>query len=183
MGYPGNMLDNLYPPTFAIVALAVGQTCLMVLAHPALTRLMALRPVQVVVGTVGSRMMTIYLWHVPVLALVIGLLLLTPLPTPAAGSPAWWWTRPVVFVIVVVMLALISAVFGRLERPSPDHHPSDWATGLAAACMVIPSFALMAWGLDFLVAASSALILTAAVLLLNPSPARVRERGTTAVTP
>ena len=31
----------------------------------------------------------------------------------------------------------------------------------------------MAWGLDFLVAASSALILTAAVLLLSPLPARV----------
>jgi hypothetical protein len=172
LGYPGNMLDNLYPPTFAIVALALGQTCLMVLAHPALTRLMAVRPVQVVVATVGSRLMTIYLWHVPVLALVIGVLLLTPLPTPAAGSAAWWWTRPVVFVVVVVVLALISALFGRLERPSPNHHPSDWATGLAAACMVIPSFALMAWGLDFLVAASSALILTAAVLLLNPVPAR-----------
>ena len=41
----------------------------------------------------------------------------------------------------------------------------------------------MAWGLDFLVAASSALILTAAVLLLSPVPARVRERGPTAVTP
>jgi hypothetical protein len=183
LGYPGNMLDNLYPPTFAIVALALGQTCLMLLAHPALTRLMAVRPVQVVVATVGSRLMTIYLWHVPVLALVIGVLLLTPLPTPAAGSAAWWWTRPVVFVVVVVVLALISALLGRLERPSPIRHPSDWATGLAAACMVVPSFALMAWGLDFLVAASSALILTAAVLLLNPVPARVRERGPTAVTP
>ena len=41
-----------------------------------------------------------------------------------------------------------------------------------------PVVRVMAWGLDFLVAASSALILTAAVLLLNPSPARVRERGT-----
>ena len=183
LGYPGNMLDNLYPPTFAIVALALGQTCLMVLAHPALTRLMTLRSVRVVVATVGSRLMTIYLWHVPVLALVIGLLLLTPLPTPAAGSAAWWWTRPVVFAVVVVVLAAISALFGRLERPSPIHHPSDWATGLAAGCMVIPSFALMAWGLDFMVAASSALILTAAVLLLNPLPARARERGPTAVTP
>ena len=182
IGYPGNMLDNLYPPTFAIVALALGQTCLMVLAHPALERLMRSRSVQVVVGTVGSRLMTIYLWHVPVLALVIGLLLLTPLPTPAAGSAAWWWTRPVVFVVVVLVLTAISALFGRLERPSPTRHPSDWATGLAAACMVVPSFALMAWGLDFMVAASSALILTAAVLLLGPLPARARERRPTAVT-
>ena len=72
----------------AIVVLAVGQTCLLVLAHPALERLVALRPVRVVVATVGSRLMTIYLCHLPVLALVIGLLLLTPLPAPPAGSPA-----------------------------------------------------------------------------------------------
>lgn len=185
LGYPGNMLDNLYPPTFAIVVLALGQTCLLVLAHPALARLMKLRPVRVGVGIVGSRLMTIYLWHVPVLALVIGVLLLTPLPAPAAGSPAWWLTRPVVFLIAVALLAAISVVFGRLERSSPPdgYRPPDWATGLAAGLTVVPSFAVLAWGLDFMVAASSALILTAAVLLLNPLPARERERGPTAVTP
>lgn len=185
LGYPGNMLDNLYPPTFAIVALALGQTCLLVLAHPALARLMRLRWVQVVVATVGARLMTIYLWHVPVLALVIGVLLLTPLPTPPAGSAAWWLTRPAVFVVVIALLAAISLVFGRLERPAPahGHRPADWATGLAAGLLVIPPFAVLAWGLDFMVAASSALVLTAAVVLLNPLPARERERGPTAVTP
>jgi fucose 4-O-acetylase-like acetyltransferase len=185
LGYPGNMLDNLYPPTFAIVALAVGQTCLLVLAHPALARLMALRWIRVVVATVGSRLMTIYLWHLPVLALVIGLLLLTPLPTPAAGSAAWWLTRPLIFLLMAGVLAGISLLLGRLERPSSAHgyHASDWSTGLAAGCMVIPSFALIVFGLDFMVAASSALILTAAVLLLRPLPARLRERGTSTVTP
>lgn len=185
VGYPGNMLDNLNPPTFAIVVLAVGQTCLLVLAHPALERLIALRPVRVVVATVGSRLMTIYLWHVPVLALVIGLLLLTPLPTPAAGSAAWWLTRPVIFLVMAGVLAGISLLFGRLERPSPahGHRASDWATGLAAGCMVIPSFAIIVRGLDFTVAASSALILMGAVLLLTPLPARLHEHGPSAVTP
>ena len=185
VGYPGNMLDNLNPPTFAIVVLAVGQTCLLVLAHPALQRLVALRPVRVVVATVGSRLMTIYLWHLPVLALVIGLLLLTPLPAPPAGSAAWWLTRPLIFLVMVGVLAGISLVLGRLERPLPadGYRPPDWATGLAAGCMVIPPFAVIVFGLDFIVAASSALILTGAVLLLRPVPARLRERGPSAVTP
>ncbi|WP_187432698.1 acyltransferase family protein [Agromyces mariniharenae] len=185
LGYPGNMLDNLWPPTFAIVALAVGQTCLLVLAHPALTKLVSVRWVRVVVAVVGARLMTVYLWHVPVLALVIGLLLLTPLPAPAAGSPAWWLTRPAVLVVMVVVLAGISAVLGRLERPSPAprQRPSDWATGLASACMVLPPFAVLVWGLYFLVAACSALLLAGAVLLLNPLPARARERDPSAVTP
>ena len=51
-------------------------------------------------------------------------------------------TRPLIFLVMVGVLAVISALFGRLERPvPPNHHPSDWATGLAAACMVIPPFA------------------------------------------
>ena len=185
VGYPGNMLDNLYPPTFAIVALAVGQTCLLVLSHPALERLMALRPVRVVVATVGSRLMTIYLWHLPVLGLVIGLLLLTPLPTPTAGSAAWWLTRPLIFLVMAGVLTGISLLFGRLERPSstPRYRASDWSTGLAAGCMVIPPFAVIVYGLPFAVAASSALVLAAAVLLLSPHRARLRERGPSAVTP
>ena len=185
VGYPGNMLDNLNPPTFAIVALAVGQTCLLVLAHPALERLTALRPVRVVVATVGSRLMTIYLWHLPVLGLVIGLLLLTPLPTPTAGSAAWWLTRPLIFLVMAGVLTGISLLFGRLERPTSNHgyRASDWSTGLAAGCMVIPPFAVIVYGLDFMVAASSALVLTAAVLLLSARPARLRERGPSAVTP
>lgn len=185
IGYPDNMLDNLYPPTFAIVALAVGQTCLLVLAHPALERLMALRAVRVVVATVGSRLMTIYLWHVPVLALVIGLLLLTPLPAPAAGSAAWWMTRPLILLVMAAVLTVISLLFGRLERPSSahGHRQSDWTAGLAAGCMVLPPFAVMVYGFDFMVAASGALMLTTAVMLLSPLPTRSRARGPTAVTP
>jgi hypothetical protein len=185
VGYSGNMLENLYPPTFAIVALAVGQTCLLVLAHPALERLMALQPVRIVVATVGARLMTIYLWHLPVLGLVIGLLLLTPLQMPTSGSAAWWLTRPLIFIVMVGVLTGISMLFGRLERPSPadGYHVSDWSTGLSAACMVVPSLSLIVYGLDFMVAASSALVLTAAVLLLSPLSGRLQARGPRAVTP
>jgi fucose 4-O-acetylase-like acetyltransferase len=179
IGYPGNMLANLYPPTFAIVALAVGQTCLLLLAYPALERLTALRPVQVVVAKVGSRLMTIYLWHLPVLALIIGLLLLTPLPTPASGSAAWWLTRPLTFLVMAAVLTGISLLFGRLERTSPAYvsGASDRSTGLAAGLMVIPSFSVIVFGLPFAIAASSALVLAAAVLLLNPHRVRLREPG------
>ncbi|GAA1813323.1 acyltransferase family protein [Agromyces neolithicus] len=185
VGYSGNMLDNLNPPNFALVALAVGQTCLLVLAHPVLERVGAMRPVRVAVAIVGSRLMTIYLWHVPVLVLVIGLLLLTPLPTPTAGSTEWWLTRPVIFVVMAGVLAGISLLLGRLERPSSarGYRASDWSTGLAAGCMVIPSFAVIVFGLDFTVAVASALVLTAAALLLGPLPAGRRAGDPSPVTP
>ena len=145
IGYPGNMLDNLYPPTFAIVALAVGQTCLMVLAHPALTRLMARAT-----GAGRRRHRRLPADDDLPLARARARARHRPAAAHAAAdasgrfaphgggrgpSSSSWWSS---------CSPLISAVFGRLERPSPDHHPSDWATGLAAACMVIPSFALIA---------------------------------------
>jgi len=184
IGYPANMLSNLNPPTFALVALAVGQTCLLVLAYPALERLTSVRLVRFVVATVGARLMTIYLWHLPVLALVVGLLLLTPLPMPAPGSAAWWLTRPIILGLMALVLAAISAAVARLERPTPLTSPAaDWSTGIAAACMVLPPFAVIVSGLGFTVAASSALLLTAAVLLQRPVPARPRERGPSTVSP
>lgn len=184
VGYPVNMLYNLNPPTFALVVLALGQTCLLVLAYPVLERLAAARSVHFVVATVGARLVTIYLWHLPVLALVIGLQLLTPLPTPAAGSPAWWITRPFILLLTAVLLAGISALLGPLERPSTSEHPAaDWSTGLSAACMVLPPFAVIVFGLGLTVAASSALLLAAAVLLQRPITARPHEHGPSAVTP
>ncbi|GAA1753973.1 acyltransferase family protein [Agromyces humatus] len=185
VGYSGNMLDNLNPPNFALVALAVGQTCLLVLAYPALERVAAMRPIRVAVAIVGSRLMTIYLWHVPVLVLVIGLLLITPLPTPTAGSTEWWLTRPVILVVMAGVLAGISPLLSRLERPPSAHgyRASDWSTGLAAGCMVIPSFVVIVFGLDFTVAVSSALVLTAAALLLGPLPARRRADDPSTVAP
>ena len=184
IGYPGNMLDNLNPPTFALIALAVGQTCLLVLAYPALGRLTTVRAVRFVVATVGSRLMTIYLWHVPVLGLVVGLLLLTPLPSPAAGSAAWWLTRPLVFLVMAAVLAGISLLFGRLEHPSAFGAPAaSWSTGLAAGCIVVPPFAVIVFGLDVAVAATSALLLTGAVLLQRPTSMRQRDRGQRAATP
>jgi fucose 4-O-acetylase-like acetyltransferase len=183
IGYPVNMLDNLNPPTFALVALAVGQTCLLVLAYPLLRVLTTARVVRFVVATVGARLVTIYLWHLPVLALVIGLLLLTPLPMPAAGSAAWWITRPVILALMALVLAGVSELLGRLERPLPFGSPAaDWSTGLAAACMVLPPFAVIVFGLGFTVAATSAVLLTAAVLLQRPVAVRPRERRPSTVT-
>src|SRR5665647_2097350 len=75
-------------PTVALILLAVGQFSLLMFFYPLLGRLMRTGPMRALVSAIGARLMTIYLWHLPVLALIVGLLLLTPLPMPVPGSAA-----------------------------------------------------------------------------------------------
>jgi fucose 4-O-acetylase-like acetyltransferase len=185
-GYPGSMLDNLNPPTVAIIAMAAGQVCLLVLATPGIRRLMRMPALRAVVAFIGARLMTVYLWHLPVIALTVGILLLTPLPTPPPGSAAWWWTRPLILTIAVLVLWALSAAFGRLERAPVQTiggHAPDWATGLAAALMVLPPDAIMVFGIDFVIAALSAIAMGGAVWLQRPVPVSLETQGPDPVTP
>ncbi|TFB47285.1 acyltransferase family protein [Cryobacterium tagatosivorans] len=170
--YPADMLENLNPPTVALIPLGVAQFAVLMLLHPLCRRLMRGGAVRLVVSAVGRRLMTVYLWHLPVLALVVGLLLLTPLPSPAPGSGAWWATRPVVLAVAVLALAGVSALLGRFERPvsaSGQHAPaSDWSIGASTALLIIPPFTVMVFGLDLVIAITGTALLTVAILLQRP---------------
>ena len=86
--YSSSMLANLNPPTLPLVLLGVAQACLLRVARPLLAALVRTRPARAVVFAMGSRLMTVYLWHLPVILLVSGLALLVPgaAPPPRAGS-------------------------------------------------------------------------------------------------
>ncbi|MCU1576224.1 MAG: hypothetical protein JWP70_928 [Leifsonia sp.] len=168
--YPANMLDNLNPPTVALAVLAMAQFAILTLLHPLLKRAMDNRTVQLVVAGVSSRLMTVYLWHLPVLALIVGVLLLTPLPMPAPGSAAWWATRPLILLAAILALVGISRVLGRFEqpatsRPSQRIPVSDFITSASTALVIIPPFIVVAFGLNLGIALAGALLLCAAVLL------------------
>lgn len=181
--YPANMLDNLNPPTITLIPLGLAQFSILMLLHPLITRLMRLHPVRLLVSAIGRRLMTVYLWHLPVFGLIVGLLLLTPLPSPAPGSAAWWSTRPVVLAIAIVVLVGISRVFGRFEQPLPaptatGFRASDWRIGASTALLIIPPFTVMVFGLDLAIAVTGTVLLAAAVGLQRPWPRFVpRSRG------
>lgn len=171
-GYPESMLDNLNPPTPAIIVLAVGQVSLLMLIYPLLRRLMRLRSARAIVGAVGGRLMTIYLWHLPVFALVVGLLLLTPLPAAPPGSALWWWTRPAILALSGIVLYAISIPLGRLEQaPSAlprGTHVSDTAIGISVSLLVLPPFWVTVFGLNFWVALAGTAALSVAVIAQRP---------------
>jgi fucose 4-O-acetylase-like acetyltransferase len=155
-GYSQNMLGNQWPPTATMAVLAVIQASALTLLHIPLTALMRTRAAQGTVFLIGSRLMTIYLWHLPLIMVLIGIELLLPLPLPAPGSPAWWWTRPLFFVVVLGAVWLLSLWLVRFEKvPAPGlaAHPSSAATIGAVLLFVAPVIAITAYGLDVVLAA------------------------------
>lgn len=177
-GYSWSMLGNQWPPTATMAVLAVVQAAALTLLHRPLTALMSTGPAQGVVFLLGSRLMTVYLWHLPMIMVLTGVQLLLPLPMPAPGSPAWWWTRPVFLLAVLAGVWLASLWLVRFERVpavTTPRFPGRRATVWAVVLFVVPVLAITAYGLDLALAAV-ALATTAAALWLTGS-ARPRRAG------
>ena len=158
-GYTQSMLGNQWPPTATMAVLAIIQASALTLLHAPLTALMRTRAAQGAVFLIGSRLMTIYLWHLPLIMMLIGIELLLSLPLPAPGSAVWWWTRPVFFFVVLAAVLLLSLWLGRFEKVPPlgaPRRPYGVATVGAVLIFVVPIIAITAYGLDFPLAAVAA---------------------------
>ncbi|WP_345069697.1 acyltransferase [Leifsonia kafniensis] len=170
--YPANMLDNLNPPTVALCLQGIAQLSLLMLLHPLLDRMMHVTAIRRIVAAVGSRLMTIYLWHLPVIALIVGLLLLSPVPSPEPGTVGWWLTRPVILLIAILLLTGITIALRRFEQPiiprSNDKRVHDWSVSVSASLVILPPFTVVVFGLNFAIAVVGTVLLALAVLLQLP---------------
>ena len=100
--YSGNMLVNLNPPNVTLLLLGISQAAALQLFRPVLSRIASVAGVRRMMGVAGRRSMTVYLWHLPLLAAMSGLLLLTDFPQPAGvarpggGGGPWccWASSP-----------------------------------------------------------------------------------------
>lgn len=179
--YTGNMLVNLNPPNFCLFLLGISQAATLQLLRPALEWTAALRWVRWAVGVAGRRSMTIYLWHLPLLVAMTGLLLLTDFPKPASGTAGWWWARPLVLVAVIVLLLPVLLAFGRLEeRPTAAVHSRGRppAAVVTAGVVVFVPLADGAFnGLTLGLLGGGAACFALAVLLLGRVPLRALDAG------
>jgi peptidoglycan/LPS O-acetylase OafA/YrhL len=169
--YPVNMLVNLNPPNLTLFLLGVSQVALLELARPVLAPLCSLGWVRTVLRVAGGRSLTVYLWHLPLLAGMSGLLLLTPVPMPSSGSGEWWWSRPLVLLALVVLLVPAVAAFGRLEeRPTAPprfrRRPAFQVAG-AAVVVFIPAAAAAVNGLTLGLLGAAAVCFLAALAFLR----------------
>ncbi|MEC5191246.1 MULTISPECIES: acyltransferase family protein [unclassified Arthrobacter] len=174
--YSGNMLVNLNPPNLTLLFLGFSQAAALQLFRPALARLVPLGWVRRLLGVAGRRSMTVYLWHLPLIAGISGLLLLTDFPQPAGGTAAWWWGRPLVLLALAGLLLPVLVLFGRLEeRPTaPAAAPSRPVAAVVTAAVVIyvPVVDAALNGLTLGLLGGGAACFGLAVLLLGRIPAR-----------
>lgn len=174
--YSGNMLVNLNPPNLTLLLLGVSQAAALQLLRPVLSRLASRRRVRQFLGVAGRWSMTVYLWHLPLLAALSGLLLLTDFPQPAGGTAAWWWGRPLVLLALIGLLLPVLALFGRLEeRPTaPANARSRPAAAVVTAAVVVyvPVADAAVNGLTLGLLGGGTACFALAVLLLGRIPAR-----------
>ncbi len=175
--YSGNMLVNLNPPNVTLLLLGISQAAALQLFRPGLSRIASLAGVRRTMGVAGRRSITVYLWHLPLLAAMSGLLLLTDFPQPAGGSAGWWWGRPLVLMGVVALLLPVLALFGRLEeRPTasgPSRSRPAAAVLLAAVAVFVPAVDAALNGLTLGLLGGGAACFALAVVLLGRIPARL----------
>ncbi len=166
--YSPSMLGNLNPPTLPFVLLGLAQACLLRVLRPALTRLTRVRAVQGFLFLLGTRLMTVYLWHLPVILAVTGVTLLIPGAAPTPSSAAWWWSRPLMFVVVLAAVLALSVLIARWEALGTlGPSPCPVVVGIAWLCAVAPPFAVMQWFLDLPLAVGGTVLLTVSVVLLR----------------
>lgn len=169
--YNTDMLVNLNPPTLPLVLLGLAQACVLRLLRPALARLMATHAARAVVFLVGTRLMTIYLWHLPVIIIVAGLGLLIPGASPEPASPAWWWSRILVYLLVLGILFALSFLVGRWEQPRElGATPPEGVVAIAAVLTFVPPFLVIEYFLDLWLAVVGAASFSIAILLLGRWP-------------
>lgn len=170
-GYSWNMLANQFPPTVPLMVLAAAQGALLALAKRPLTALMRTRAAQGIVFVAGTRLMTIYLWHLPVIMAIIGLQLLAPQWLSEPGSLRWWLERIPIYLAVLGVVYLLSLGLSRLEAaPAGLAHPrfAGLPVALAAVAAFVPGpMLIMVFGLDVINATVSLVGAVAALALVS----------------
>jgi hypothetical protein len=134
IGLPGAGVSNMAPPTLAILAVGIGQIGLATLLRPWLVRL----PLRRLLAWAGPRIMTVYLWHMPALFAVTGVVVvLLGIDTPTPGSTFWLVGWPLwLGLLSLVMWGLVKA-FARFETPPRlPYGTAGWRGTLTAAALV-----------------------------------------------
>jgi peptidoglycan/LPS O-acetylase OafA/YrhL len=147
---PGEEVSNSRPPTLALLALGAFHLGILLSAETPLRRWLRRTTPWAAAVLVNGTIMTLYLWHLTVMVLLIGLLNLLGGPGLgfAPGSGAWWLTRPLWILVLAVGLWLFVALFSRFEQRSRARRagPLPAWRSVVGAVMLCSGIALLARG-------------------------------------
>lgn len=108
-------LSNLAPPTLVLALHGLAQVLLLAAIWPALGRLLEHTRVWFATAAIAARAVGIYLWHIPIVGLVVLIAWNSDL---VLVSLSWqWWTVHLVGALIVLAAAwLVAGVAGRADR-------------------------------------------------------------------
>ena len=146
---PGEAVSNSRPPSLALLALGVCHTGLLLSVEGPARRWLRRSLPWTATVLVNGTIMTLYLWHVTVMVLLVGLLNLAGgfgLGFVPAG-PGWWSTRPLWLLTLAAGLWIFLALFARFERRARREGAAAlpaWRSvgGAAAVCAGVALLAL-----------------------------------------
>nr|WP_274636612.1 acyltransferase [Microbacterium bovistercoris] len=175
-----DLLENLNPPTAALLLVGVAQTALFSLLRAPLTAVSRRPRVAAFTRFVTARTMTIYLWHMPVLLTLAGITALVAMSSglalPEPSSASWWMTRPLWLALAVLLTAVVAWALAGLERrPMPAPTGSVRRARQAVILGLVAVVLLLAAGTTAVTAAVAVILLVGALLRIR-APRR-REVG------
>ena len=170
--YPVDMLTSQNPPMFPLVLVGLAHVLLVKAVYPMLQWCVRVGWVQKVMFVVGSRAMTIYLWHLPLIIALFGIALVLRLPFPEPASTEWWLSRPLFYVAAWALVLLVSTPLVRLELAGTAlapgaTRPSMWRIAAGTVLAIIPPFVVMRQALDVTNATWGLVLLVIAVALVT----------------
>ncbi|RJQ66816.1 acyltransferase [Pseudonocardiaceae bacterium YIM PH 21723] len=151
VGLPGAETSNMAPPNLALLAQAFWIIGLALLLRAPLTRWLRRPRVWAITVLGNSVIMTIFCWHLSAAYLTEGVIMLTGLRVPAAGSLSWWGFAAAWELACAVVLALLVMIFRGVERLQPAwaHAPgSALVTGTGIAVSGLGLYVVSQVGLD-----------------------------------
>ena len=141
----GGARSNTFPPSLALVALALWQFGLAELVRPAVDRWLERPRVWAGVVLANGVAMTVFLWHLTALMIVAAVTLPSGLmPQPVVGSAAWWAWRPVWLLTLAVALVPLVWLFARVELRRVAAPAPGAARAVVAAVLVAAGMAVLA---------------------------------------
>lgn len=113
VGFADLPIANVQPPTLAMALLALAQAGVLGLVERSGLLATPGRRVSGAIGVLNALMVTIYLWHIPVIIVAGGLLLALSLAAPVLAPVAL--TQVSVAVAALALLAAATPLIGRLD--------------------------------------------------------------------
>jgi acyltransferase-like protein len=177
VGLPGQTVSNMAPATTCLLTLGIGQIGVLLALREPITRWAARPGPARLLGTVGRRCMTVYLWHMPALVVVAGVAVLGfGYVTPPPGGPLWLAVTPLWMAALTATLAVLVRLFGRFETvPPAGGVPAARRLAVAAPLLCAGCAGIAVFGFaDTAAALPSAVAVVAGLCLARPAGVATR---------